>query len=494
MRIRDFVLFLAVTAALAWSCSTNNDDVAAAERILPVGLNHDISNLRANPGRAAYYINSETGNDDADGRSPNTAWKNLTRIHRVTLIAGDTVRLARGSRWSRQSLFFDDGARGTEREPITIEAYGTGPLPTIENPAAVWDAARDWPAISFTRDSKTAQASEWFRVLDVRVIGAKAPAISLSGHTRNITVAGCEIVGSVMGVSVAGENQRVIGCFVHDGIMAKDEGDPSSDWGANGVGLMGRNNTIAWNHFLRCMAQSKSFGTDGGAIEFFGHDSDTGLGWEYVSERLSIHHNLIEESDCFMEGLGKVNGMTIANNLYRKSRPGPFLFHLNTINDHSYYRVLIAHNTIDCSDSDAGGGWGIIGLLVDWDNPASPNLANSSVAVINNVFITDYTVMSWVNPLEERLVHHNNVIYLVNGGKLSTKDSVWVAQGEILSDPLLKDPARRDYGLRDGSPAIASGSTTVLNYDDFDLEALTVDLEGRETWATALHCGAYTYR
>ncbi len=69
----------------------------------------------------AYYADSEKGDDNADGKTPATAWKSLANINAKTFQPGDVIFLRRGSRWSEGLAPKGSGAPG---KPITIAAYG----------------------------------------------------------------------------------------------------------------------------------------------------------------------------------------------------------------------------------------------------------------------------------------------------------------------------------------------------------------------------------
>ena len=85
----------------------------------------------------------------------------------------NVVRLARGSVWRRESLFLDAGAQGTADEPIVIEAYGTGEPPTIADPGAHWDAAKD-----FARNCRLA----------LRKIAAVMPSLKLGNVKGGLAI------------------------------------------------------------------------------------------------------------------------------------------------------------------------------------------------------------------------------------------------------------------------------------------------------------------
>ena len=83
-----------------------------------------------------YYV-SNSGDDNADGKSPETAWKTINRVNRSWFYPGDGVLFKRGDIW-----------RGCEVETmpgVSYGAYGTGDKPKfygwIENMAdpALWE-------------------------------------------------------------------------------------------------------------------------------------------------------------------------------------------------------------------------------------------------------------------------------------------------------------------------------------------------------------------
>lgn len=71
---------------------------------------------------AAHYVDSNAADDSANGTSPATPKKTLGAL--PTLVDGDVVRLARGSRW-REEL------RASGKR-ITVEAFGAGPRPIVD--------------------------------------------------------------------------------------------------------------------------------------------------------------------------------------------------------------------------------------------------------------------------------------------------------------------------------------------------------------------------
>ncbi len=89
---------------------------------------HDIATILAEEraGRT-FFVDSEGGHDDADGQSPERAWKSLERVNAADLKPGDTVRFKCGGVW-RGSLI---PVSGDEQAPVTYTSYGEGPKPLL---------------------------------------------------------------------------------------------------------------------------------------------------------------------------------------------------------------------------------------------------------------------------------------------------------------------------------------------------------------------------
>jgi len=77
---------------------------------------------------SAYYIDSQMGSDQADGRSEQRAWKALANVNALTFEPGDKVLFKSGGSWVGQLQL--KGA-GTEGNPIQVGRYGEGKAPLI---------------------------------------------------------------------------------------------------------------------------------------------------------------------------------------------------------------------------------------------------------------------------------------------------------------------------------------------------------------------------
>ncbi len=87
-----------------------------------------------------YYV-SNCGDDNADGKSPETAWKTINRVNKTWLLPGDGVLFKRGDLWRGETVNTMAG--------VTYGAYGTGDKPKfygwIEDmaDATLWEMVDD---------------------------------------------------------------------------------------------------------------------------------------------------------------------------------------------------------------------------------------------------------------------------------------------------------------------------------------------------------------
>jgi O-antigen ligase len=85
-----------------------------------------------------YYVDSIHGSDSASGKSPTSAWRSLAKVDHFEFSYGDRVLFARGSEW-RETLE-PEGADDANFRGVTLDAYGSGPLPLINGS----DVLRGW--------------------------------------------------------------------------------------------------------------------------------------------------------------------------------------------------------------------------------------------------------------------------------------------------------------------------------------------------------------
>ena len=86
----------------------------------------DISNVKVDP--QAYYIDAQSGDDNNDGKTPQNAWKSLTKLNNITIHPGNKLLFRAGQRWVGMLHIKN---QGTAQNPIVIGSYGEGAAPEI---------------------------------------------------------------------------------------------------------------------------------------------------------------------------------------------------------------------------------------------------------------------------------------------------------------------------------------------------------------------------
>jgi len=86
-------------------------------------------------GAETYYVDSVRGIDSNSGRTPDTAWKTLTRVNATTFSPGDGILFKSGASWTGQ--LWPKGS-GTAEHPIRIGKYGEA-RPLINGAGTVED-------------------------------------------------------------------------------------------------------------------------------------------------------------------------------------------------------------------------------------------------------------------------------------------------------------------------------------------------------------------
>jgi hypothetical protein len=98
-----------------------------------------IATLRALAPATTYYVSSGTGTDANNGTSASMAWQTIAHVNAQTFQPGDSILFKRGDVWN-ESL--TPPSSGTSGNPITFDAYGTGPAPNLTGyyavPSSAW--------------------------------------------------------------------------------------------------------------------------------------------------------------------------------------------------------------------------------------------------------------------------------------------------------------------------------------------------------------------
>ena len=78
--------------------------------------------IQASAKENTYYVDSKNGNDNNDGKSPNTPWKSLAKVNETEFKPGEKILLKVGSVWNGESLH--PKGSGQSGSPIVIDKYG----------------------------------------------------------------------------------------------------------------------------------------------------------------------------------------------------------------------------------------------------------------------------------------------------------------------------------------------------------------------------------
>ncbi|UCC22785.1 MAG: hypothetical protein JSW23_01575, partial [Planctomycetota bacterium] len=76
-----------------------------------------------------YYVDSNDGNDNNSGTSPEQAWKSLAPVNSMTFMPGNKILFKAGTTYTGQLKPQGSGAEGS---PIVINMYGDGNKPRID--------------------------------------------------------------------------------------------------------------------------------------------------------------------------------------------------------------------------------------------------------------------------------------------------------------------------------------------------------------------------
>ncbi len=400
---------------------------------------------------AQYYVDSVNGLDTNDGSSPTQAWRTLAKINALTLQPGNVINLARGSLWTQQLTLKNSG---TAAAPIVVQAYGSGPAPTIQRNTTLSDLSN---AVKIS--------GSHIRVLDLCLTKVHWSAVHLEPSAQYVVVAGNEISQSGCGIDLLGKHNKAIANYIHDMTMVVDDGTDQNTWGANGAGILGQDLELAWNRFVNCRARCKVFGGyDGGVFEYYGRNDASG--WNVVADDIRIHHNFADGCDGFLEANGRMTGLVIAYNVVVNIPSGVFLFHMRKNDAYlTSYDVRLENNTI----AGAMTAFAFYG--------AATNFATSNKVVIRNNLVACTNHVGWqIVDIKPYLTHDHNLFYFVKSKDGSTTGNLgdWPGSAHKWElDPTesttTADPGFVNYGANDlrllsTSGAVNAGAATAPAY------------------------------
>lgn len=168
------------------ACNENNTAPNNPNTIVPVAL----ESVAPGPISRTYYVDASSGNDAWSGlisdpqANSDGPWQTLDKVTSHTLQPGDKVLLKRGSVWrnhregatpATNRLYIEES--GTPTQPIIIDAYGTGPAPTISG-GRLFPQHSNWTAADESGVYKMdiGSTSEFFTSIPVMVRGTPTGA------------------------------------------------------------------------------------------------------------------------------------------------------------------------------------------------------------------------------------------------------------------------------------------------------------------------------
>jgi hypothetical protein len=406
--------------------------VVPADYEQPLSGDPGVGAFRPAANAPGYYVDAVNGLDSNDGLSAGRAWKTIAKLNAATLKAGDVVYLVRGSVWN-ETLRFDLAESGTASAPIVVEACGSGDAPTLS-------VAADKSAV-YVRSS-------YITLLDLKLTGAKL-GFQTSAESAFVLIAGTEIVDTGIGIYSEGSHHRFFSNYIHDLHMIRNTPGGGDDYGAEGVVMMGSNMEAAWNRLVNCIAPSFDFEVDGGAFETWGSGT---------LQHLYLHHNLADNVDGFMELTNNTDDLVIDHNLIINSRGG-LCFHIDDVSgkNYTYSNIRFLNNLVYRNPKVLKAA-----VFTFLSSNLGQQLAGNDLVARNNIICCNRRLTYNAEALGARFVHDHNLYCFSNGGYMggTVPDPT-----EKTAEPGFVDPARADYRLMPGSPAINAGGLADSQYD-----------------------------
>lgn len=80
---------------------------------------------------ASFFVSESNGNDEQDGRRPESAWRSLAKVSEREFAPGDRIHLKRGDHWTIEAPLMLKGSGAPADARIVLTGYGNGNAPHI---------------------------------------------------------------------------------------------------------------------------------------------------------------------------------------------------------------------------------------------------------------------------------------------------------------------------------------------------------------------------
>lgn len=403
---------------------------------------------------ANFYIDSNNGDDNNDGRTITSPWKSLSRIEKEIILPGDTLFFKRGSSFSNELKIKYSGEKNS---PIVLTEYGDKTLKAASFTNSIFDPGnQNFGNCIRLKGNHIIVENLYFHstVADIPDEGHgfltmwELGAVYIDKGSLNCIVKNNEFFDCGVGIKSYGEFAIIKDNYIHDcNRVLKRWG-----WGPIGIWIGADNQEICYNRIINYSAvhpniiwgvNSYGGGADGGAIEIDDARID--------KTNISIHHNYT--SDC--QGFLEVTWSDIVKNPKYEN----FSIHHNVSDDYQQFIALwrgahcrIENNTIIRRKINENE-WGVFNIT---QNDSKNMIRNNIIVTEKNVVVFNVGRLKSAKP--NSIIENN--LYWTPEGDINIGLEQPGSQG-IYSNPHFinyhnpKDAS--DYYLTKSSPAIDAG-------------------------------------
>lgn len=258
--------------------SGNTSSSAAQTGKEEVQFNGDVQKMEAS--YQHYYVDNINGDDDNDGKTPETAWKSIKKVNKTEFQPGSKILFKAGGIWYEPLA---PQSSGTKDKHIVFDMYGNGNKPIINGDG-------EGAAVSLS-------ALEYIEVRNFEITNTS----EFDGNRKGVYVtAGGQVSAGVYRKGGISNHIYLINLDIHD-ISA--QGGERWNGGIIFISQMAEN-PVAFNDVLIQGCTIK--GTEGNGITFASdYNKRTGVYWGtgdyFPSTNVTIRDNFI--ADCAGDGV-----------------------------------------------------------------------------------------------------------------------------------------------------------------------------------------------